>query len=214
MTDSIWLQLLYKLPADSSSLRVYVWRHLRTLGGLYLQNSVCLLPDREGLRHALEHLRDEIEGRQGSANLLPIRFAEDAENGRMEEQFRKQSDEEYREFLGQCRGLHEELAHEREIGNLTFAELEENEMELGKIRSWLPKIQARDFFGAGLAEAARRALAECEGDFERFTGEVGEAQGVAGVGIRSTAKQPPAAQPKGNKRPKAARRKKDDGASR
>ena len=203
MSGSIWLFLLYKLPADSSSLRVYVWRRLRNLGGFYLQNSVCVLPDREDLRDALERLREEVENRQGSAMLIRIRLVDEAEEARMTEHFRNQSDEEYREFLGKCRDLHVELQHEREIRNLTFAELEENEMELGKIRAWLPKIRARDFFGAGRAHEAAHALAGCEEDLERFGNEVAEAQGPVGG-------EKPKDRPKPGRKPKPSA--KDDGS--
>src|ERR1051326_5930460 len=34
----------------SAATRVRVWRKLRSLGALYLQQSVCLLPDREPVR--------------------------------------------------------------------------------------------------------------------------------------------------------------------
>jgi hypothetical protein len=186
----VWLQLLYKLPSDSSTLRVHVWRRLRMFGGLYLQNSVCILPEREDLKIGLEQLRDEIKDRQGSADLIRIRLVDQAENARMFTLFHEQSDQEYNEFLGQCRDFHTELAHEREVKNLTFAELEENEMELGKLLSWLPKIKARDFFDAPLSETATRSLAECERDFGRFSSEVGDAQGVS-IGDREESTEIP-----------------------
>lgn len=86
--------------------------------------------------------------------------------------FQQQAEEEYQEFLGRCRDFHQELDHEREIKNLTFAELDENEVELAKLRSWWPKIQERDLFEAIGCAQALKALSACGQDFEVFTQQV------------------------------------------
>ncbi|MCC5658086.1 hypothetical protein LC608_14020 [Nostoc sp. XA010] len=92
--------------------------------------------------------------------------------------FKQQADQEYQEFLGKCRDLHSELTEERKIGNLTFAELEENEAELTKLRSWLPKIRDRDLFDAQEYSQAIEALKACELDFQLFSEQVYESEGI------------------------------------
>ena len=52
-----WLLLIYKVPSDSSRARVAVWRELKRLGGFYVQQAVCVLPDREDLRAGLQKVR-------------------------------------------------------------------------------------------------------------------------------------------------------------
>ena len=44
-SDREWL-LITVSTGSAGSLRVHVWRTLRKLGAVYLQQSVCLLPDR------------------------------------------------------------------------------------------------------------------------------------------------------------------------
>jgi hypothetical protein len=39
-----WLVVSVSTAGGAASLRVQVWRKLRSLGALYLQQSVCLLP--------------------------------------------------------------------------------------------------------------------------------------------------------------------------
>src|SRR5260370_359720 len=46
------------LSAGQASLRVHVWRRLRSLGAGDLQSSVCLLPDRAGVLRGGRRLRD------------------------------------------------------------------------------------------------------------------------------------------------------------
>ena len=41
-----WLLITVSTAGAPPALRVQVWRRLRALGALYLQQSVCLLPDR------------------------------------------------------------------------------------------------------------------------------------------------------------------------
>ncbi|MEH2367480.1 Chromate resistance protein ChrB [Nostoc sp.] len=64
------------------------------------------------------------------------------------------------------------------ISNLTFAELEENEAELTKLRSWLPKIRDRDLFDTPKYSQATEALKACELDFQLFSQQIYQTQGI------------------------------------
>jgi hypothetical protein len=169
-----WLMLLYNLPARPSTQRVYVWRKLKGCGVLYWQNSVCVLPALPGFREQFDQLKRDVEDRGGEATISTIQFPDRDEEQSIVNRFRQQADEEYQEFLGQCRDFHEELRKERKASHFTFAELEENEVEMAKLRSWLPKIHKRDFFKASLEPKARKALVACEKDFERFSKTIAE----------------------------------------
>jgi hypothetical protein len=39
-----WLVLVYRIPSDPTRLRATVWRRLKSLGAVYLQNSAAALP--------------------------------------------------------------------------------------------------------------------------------------------------------------------------
>lgn len=172
MSQQDWHLLIYRVPAQPSTKRVYLWRKLKGMGGLYLQQSVCVLPQREEFQHALETLKADILASNGEADLLTVTIADPDQNTKLIQRFQQQAEEEYKEFLGACDDFHEELDHEREIKNLTFAEWDENEVELAKLRSWLPKIRDRDLFAAAGYAKAVAALSACEQDFEVFTQQV------------------------------------------
>jgi hypothetical protein len=155
-----------------------MWRKLKGWGGLYLQQSVCVLPLRADLQQQLEKLKAEIVSGGGEADLLRVQIDDAEQNAMLVQRFQQQAEEEYQEFLGRCRDFHKELDHEREIGNLTYAELDENEAELAKLRSWLPKIRDRDLFEAPGYSTALDALTVCEKDFQVFSQQVYEAQGL------------------------------------
>ncbi len=176
MSQKDWNLLIYRVPAQPSTKRVYIWRKLKGLGGLYLQQSVCVLPQQEDLRQQLEELKADILASGGEADLLTVALADPEQNAMLIQRFQQQAGEEYQEFLGRCRDFHKELDREREINNLTFAELDENEAELAKLRSWLPKIRDRDLFNAPNYSSAVEALKQCEEDFQKFSQQVYDVQ--------------------------------------
>jgi len=184
MERKCWNLLVYRVPAQPSTQRVYVWRKLKGLGGLYLQQSVCILPQRENLQHHLTELKADITAGSGEADLFTIWIDVPEQNAVLVERFQQQADQEYQEFLGQCRDFHSELSEERKKADLTFAELEENEAELAKLRSWLPKIRDRDLFNAQGYLQATEAFKACELDFQSFTEQVYEAQGIDSESVR------------------------------
>jgi hypothetical protein len=67
------------------------------------------------------------------------------------------------------------LDKERGAGNLTLAELEENEEDLAKLEAWVGKIRARDRFGAPLFGEVERELAACREDLQAFAASIYEA---------------------------------------
>ena len=115
----------------------------------------------------------EIREAEGTAHLF--RGASVGAQGELEEAFDEARDAEYREVLGRCRDFHAELDKERGAGNLTFAELEENEEDLAKLEAWVGKIRARDRFGAPLCGEVERELKSCREDLETFAASVYEA---------------------------------------
>jgi hypothetical protein len=68
--DATWLLLVYRVPSEPTRLRAAVWRRLKSLGAIYLQNSAAALPASVGAERALRKLRREILDMSGTAVLL------------------------------------------------------------------------------------------------------------------------------------------------
>jgi hypothetical protein len=167
-----WLLFIYQIPATPSTHRAFAWRKLKGMGVLYLQNSICMLPDGSDARSMLEALREDIVSRGGEVQLYQIQLPNAEQEHSIIERFGLQIHDEYGEFLEQCQAFHAELEKERAKHHLTFGELEENEGGLDRLRSWLPKIQGRDFFHTDIGERAINALQSCETDLASFQREV------------------------------------------
>ncbi|MGH3376653.1 MAG: Chromate resistance protein ChrB [Actinoallomurus sp.] len=170
-----WLLLVYKLPSDSSRARVTVWRQLKRLGALYLQQAVCVLPDRADLRESLEKVRRKLDELGGSSIFLTLNEVEDEAREKFVTGFRDQSAKEYAEIIEECdTKFVKEIEFERFRDNFTFEEAEEIRQDLEKLRRWLKKVESRDWMSADGRETARQKVADCEQLLERFEADVYE----------------------------------------
>jgi len=172
MADIKWLFFTYQVPATPSTHRAYVWRKLRSAGALYLQNSICVLPQTPATERLLGELGEEISQRNGESRLFHVALYEEAEEASIIQQFRQQMDEEYAEFLEQCAKLHAELDAERKRDKYTFGELEENEADYTKLHAWLPRLIARDYFSADRHGIALDELERCAEDVRLYESQV------------------------------------------
>jgi Protein ChrB, N-terminal len=147
--------------------RVYVWRRLKSAGAIFLHQSF-LLPSGKGSKVLFEELEKEVKQQGGRARVLAVKVEDAEQEGEIVAQFNAQSDEEYGEFIDRCNDLHAELTKEWGKNHYSFAELEENDAEVKKLKSWLSRIQTRDFFSAPLGPKAVAAFAAAINDCSRY----------------------------------------------
>jgi hypothetical protein len=165
-----WLLLVYRIPSDPTRLRAAVWRRLKSLGAVYLQNSAAALPASDSAERALRRLRREILEMDGSAMLLTCSALVDGKD--IVALFQTARDSEYEEILDKCQDFHAGLEKEYVANHFTYGELEENEVELVKLRNWFAKVRARDVYGAPQRDAALQALDACETALETYAARV------------------------------------------
>jgi hypothetical protein len=165
-----WLVLIYRIPSEPTRLRAGVWRRLKGLGAIYLQNSVAATPASPAAERALRSLRNEIGEMGGAAQLLAARAL--AGEADVVATFNAARDEEYTEVLSRCEDFLAEIERESAAEKFTYAELEENDEDLVKLRGWLAKVVARDALGAVKRADAEQALARCEAALAAFAEQV------------------------------------------
>src|SRR5215475_3403659 len=165
-----WLLLIYRVPSEPTRLRAAVWRRLKSLGAIYLQNSAAALPASTDAERALRKLRREILDMSGTAVLLSCSVLE-GEQGVMAA-FQAARDDEYAEIVDKCEDFLGQVRKEYVANHFTYAELEENEVDLVKLRNWFGRVRERDVFGASGREAAEEGLAACEQALEDYADRV------------------------------------------
>ncbi|WP_326791868.1 hypothetical protein OHA79_05320 [Streptomyces sp. NBC_00841] len=151
-----------------AATRVRVWRKLRSLGALYLQQSVCLLPDREAVRRQVARLLASVRADGGTVRQLTVDITDATEYAQLIGEFNTERDVEYGEVVERAPDLLKELETETARGNATYAEVEESEADLERFEKWLAKIAVRDYFHAPGGPAAREAVERCRAALAAF----------------------------------------------
>jgi hypothetical protein len=108
-------------------------------------------------------------------SLLKTVALDRAQEEKVVARFRADRDDQYREFLGRCADFEKEIAKEIATEKFTYAELEEEDTDLKKLRGWLEKIKKLDFYDAPLAEEATARLRACEELLDSYAQQVFDA---------------------------------------
>ena len=144
-----WLILIYHLPREPSRHRVAVWRRLKDLGALYLQDGVAALPEDAVTREQLEWLQLRVREVGGEATLWEARPGTLAEEGELVGAFRASREEAYRAIIAQAH----RLGRKAEMGGGgALAE------QLGKLEREFRAERRRDYFRSPLRVEAAEAL--------------------------------------------------------
>jgi hypothetical protein len=139
---------------------VAVWRKLRDLGALYLQDGVAALPEDAVTREQLEWLQLRVREAGGEATLWEAKPGTMAEEAELVGAFRSSREEAYRTIIAEA----ERLRRKAEMGGRGLSEL------LGKLEREFRAERRRDYFrsplrleAAGALKAAREAIRDREG---------------------------------------------------
>jgi DNA-binding transcriptional regulator PaaX len=168
--DDGWLVLIYRVPSEPTRLRSTVWRRIKSLGAIYLQNSAAALPASLAAERALRKLRSEILDMSGTAVLLSCTVLAGEQEVRAA--FQAARDDEYEEIVDKCHDFLAQVKKEYDENHFTYAELEENEVDLVKLKNWLERVHQRDVFGATGRQAAEKLIEDCEQSLETYAARV------------------------------------------
>ena len=167
MERTRWVLLVYRLPREPSRHRVAVWRKLRDLGALYLQDGVAALPEDAVTREQLEWLQLRVREASGEATLWEGRPGTVAEEAELVESFRHLREEAYRAIIAGA----ERLRRKARLG--ARAPLE----QLGKLEREFRAEKRRDYFRSPLRGEAAQALKTAR-EAVRDSGGAASAEGM------------------------------------
>jgi len=144
------LLLLVGVPPTPSSLRVRVWRRLRSLGAVPLKRSAYLLPDTPERYEDFQWLAQEIQREGGEATLIRVQQIENISEGEVLGLFQQPRDEDYRKLAGRYRKVLEALEKKSAVKSARVQD------ELARLSKDHQRVRDVDFFDApGGAEVRR-----------------------------------------------------------
>src|SRR6478609_5530914 len=97
-----WVVLTYRLPTEPSRHRVAVWRELRRVGAVSLQQATWAVPARPDFVDAVTRAVELIERGDGDALIFDAAPQGEVMQARLEALFTNDRQEEWTEFLSEC----------------------------------------------------------------------------------------------------------------
>ena len=143
-----WVLLVYRIPREPSRHRVAVWRKLRDLGALYLQDGVAALPEDAVTREQMEWLQLRVREAGGEATLWEGRPGTVAEETELVKAFRSSREQAYRNIIAGA----ERLRRKAQMGGAALSE------QLRKIEREFRAERRKDYFRSPLRDEAAAAL--------------------------------------------------------
>ena len=140
--------LVYRIPREPSRHRVAVWRKLKELGALYVQDGVAALPEEAITREQLEWLQLRVREAGGEATLWEARPGTVAEEAELVGTFRSSREEAYRAIIAEA----ERLRRKAQMGGVDPSE------QLGKLEREFRAERRRDYFRSPLRGEAAASL--------------------------------------------------------
>jgi hypothetical protein len=137
-----WLLLVYKIPREPTAGRVYVWRKLKQLSAIALQDAVWVLPATPRTREKFQWLAAEIKELGGEVSL----FASQIVLASQQESLREQFEAPVREAYGEIRTA-----------------LKRRKPDLAALSKRYQQVRAQDYFQCPLGERVRQKLLSAQG---------------------------------------------------
>ncbi|OLB96757.1 MAG: hypothetical protein AUH30_11805 [Candidatus Rokubacteria bacterium 13_1_40CM_68_15] len=145
-----FLLLLVGVPPTPSSLRVRVWRRLRSLGAVALKRSAYLLPDTPERYEDFQWLAQEIQREGGDATLVRVHQIENVSPADVLRLFHEPRDQDYRHLAVRYRKVLQRLDRKSAA---TKARVQD---ELARLSKDHQRIRDIDFFDAPAGAEVRR----------------------------------------------------------
>jgi len=183
-----WVLLLPQIPSEPSRHRVAVWRQLRRAGAVPVSTGVWALPAGPAFQGDVDRAGELCRKGGGSLAVIDASPRDESSAAMIREAFAAVRLDEWAEFSADCGKFEAEIAKEVGKAKFTFAELEEEEQSLDRLRRWYRDLKRRDALElpeAGAAEARLRGCIELlEGYAEQVYAAVHGAAGGYGAAAR------------------------------
>jgi len=137
-----WLMLVYKIPREPTAGRVYIWRKLKQVGAVLLQDAVWVLPATPRTKEQFQWLSAEIAELGGEATLWQSELALASQEPGLVRQFEADVETTYREIL---------------------KSLKQKRPDLAALGRKYQQAQTRDYFHSELGKTVRDALLKAKG---------------------------------------------------
>jgi hypothetical protein len=132
-----WLLLVYKVPREPTASRVYVWRKLKQLGAIAVQDAIWVLPATPRTQEQFQWLASEIVELDGEASVFQSQLVFASDGQSLRERFEEPVQAAYEEIL---------------------TALKRRKPDLAALSKKYQQTKDQDYFQNALAERVRKKL--------------------------------------------------------
>lgn len=136
-----WLFLVYRIPREPTAGRVYVWRKLKQLGAVSLQDAVWILPNSRRNREQFQWLASEIIELGGEVSLFDSELLMASAEPTLRERFEGPVRDAYQDILDT---------------------LKRGKPDLAALSRKYQQTKAQDFFQCPLGDKVRDKLVDAQ----------------------------------------------------
>ena len=145
-----------------------VWRELRRAGAVPVSAGTWTLPDLPGFAPGIAAVRAAASRGGGTVAVFTATPHDGSDSGVLADAFTTVRRDEWAEFIADCGKFDAEIEREIAKHKLTFAELEEEEQSLDRLRRWHRDLAKRNAVPLPDAAAATVALDASSGNLARY----------------------------------------------
>ena len=167
-----WVLILLQIPSEPSRHRVAVWRQLRKAGAVTVSSGVWALPAGPAFQPDLDRAGELCRNGGGTLAVIDASPRDEASAALIRDAFKTVRLDEWAEFLADCGKFEEEIAKEIRKRKFTFAELEEEEQSLERLRRWYRDLKKRDVLELPEAKTANERLRACTAVLDDYAEQV------------------------------------------
>lgn len=178
-----WVLILPQVPSEPSRHRVAVWRQLRKAGAVPVSPGVWAVPAGPAFQADLSRAGELARKGGGTFAVIDASPRDQASAAMIRDAFTAVRVDEWAEFTADCGKFEAEIAKEIQNRKFTFAELEEKEQSLERLRRWYRDLKRRDVLELPEAKAADARLRACVAVLDGYAEQVYQAvHGASGDG--------------------------------
>lgn len=157
-----WVLVSAKVPKEPTRHRVAVWRALRKTGAVPISSGMWAVPRLPQFDAGIATARTLAERGGGTLGSFFVTRESGSDIDALREAFLEARRDEWKELLAECSAYEVEVRKEIAVEKFTFAELEEEEQSLERLRRWYSELESRSVIALPEQAVAAQELEICQ----------------------------------------------------
>jgi hypothetical protein len=157
-----WVLVNAKVPKEPTRHRVAVWRALRKTGAVPISSGMWAVPRLPQFDSGIATARMLAERGGGTLGSFFVTRESGSDIDALRDAFLDARRDEWKELLAECSAYEVEVRKEIAVEKFTFAELEEEEQSLERLRRWYEELANRSVITLPEQSVAVQELEICQ----------------------------------------------------